>query len=82
MQFKPSLLLWQAIAGSTFETTHPYDNNLAIWKEVYLPAGATKLRLVTIGTFELETNYDFFEVWAFKHWWAVVRHSSAHISKP
>ena len=65
IQFKTSLV-WQAVAGSTFETTHPYGHNLTTWKEVYLPAGATKLRLVTIGTFELENNYDFFEVWAFQ----------------
>jgi len=61
------LSLWQAVAGSTFETAHPYDNNLATWKEAYPPAGETKLRLVTIGTFELENQHDSLEVWAFQN---------------
>src|SRR5690348_15098796 len=66
LQFK-TLSVWQAVAGSTFETTHPYANNLATWKQVYLPDDATQLRLVTVGTFELENNYDFLEVWAWQN---------------
>lgn len=55
---------WQDVAGWQFETTHPYANNVAQWKQLYLPAGANRLRLVTAGVFELEANYDFLEVWS------------------
>ena len=54
---------WTVLAGSAFETAHPYANNVAQWKQVYLPAGATRMHLVTSGAFDLEANYDFLEVW-------------------
>ena len=62
------------MTDSTFETAHPYGNNLAIWKQVTLPAGATKMRLVKTGTFELENDYDFLEVWAWSNGaWVVIK---------
>jgi len=56
-------LQWTALAGSSFETAHPYANNVSQWKQVYLPSGANRMRLVTAGVFDLENNYDFLEVW-------------------
>lgn len=53
---------WTAVSGSQFETPHPYANNQSVWKAVYLSAEG-KLRLVKTGTFDLETNYDYLEVW-------------------
>lgn len=55
---------WNDVAGFSFETTHPYASNAAQWQQLYLPAGATKMRLQTVGTFDLEANYDFLEVWS------------------
>lgn len=58
---------WQTVAGWKFESAHPYANNVAQWSSmITLPAGATKLRLATAGTFNLETNYDFLEVWTWQ----------------
>ncbi len=58
---------WTAASGSQFVTAHPYGNNANVWKQVYLPAGAAKMRLVKTGTFDLENNYDFLEVWAWRN---------------
>lgn len=54
---------WQPVAGSTFATAHPYANAQNVWKQIYLPAGGSKMRLVTTGAFELEQGYDKLEVW-------------------
>lgn len=54
---------WQAVPDGRFETPHPYANSTSVWKELYLPDGAAALRLVTSGTFQLESGYDFLEVW-------------------
>jgi hypothetical protein len=79
MEFTTSA--WHAVAGSTFETAHPYGNNLTVWREVYLPAGATKLRLLTVGMFELENNYDFLEVWKFQSSeWVLVKRYTGTVS--
>lgn len=58
---------WSAVSGWSFGTTHPYSNNANVWKALYLPAGAAKVRLVTSGTFNLETNYDKLEVWSWRN---------------
>ncbi|CAN5729749.1 hypothetical protein BH11MYX3_BH11MYX3_36260 [soil metagenome] len=50
--------------AQSFESAHPYAPNVSQWQQVYLPEGATKMRLTTVGTFDLETNYDFLEVWS------------------
>jgi Kazal-type serine protease inhibitor domain len=55
---------WKAFANGRFETTHPYANGTSVWKELYLPAEAQALRLVT-ESFRLESSYDFLEVWSF-----------------
>jgi len=54
---------WNTVPNFKFETTHPYGNNVSTWQQLYLPAGATRMRLITAGVFDLETNYDFLEVW-------------------
>jgi len=54
---------WFAVAGFRFTTSHPYANNSRIVKEIVLPEGATGLRLVTLGTFNVEDGYDRLEVW-------------------
>jgi Kazal-type serine protease inhibitor-like protein len=53
---------WTDLAGWSFATAHPYASNESIYKSVTLPAGATKLRLVSTGTFNLEQGYDKLEV--------------------
>ena len=59
---------WVAVAGWSFATTHPYTNDASAWKQLYLPEGATQMRLVT-GAFELEDGYDFLEVWTWDGGW-------------
>ena len=54
---------WTAVTGFAFETAHPYANSVSQWKQLYLPTGANRMRLVTAGAFNLEANYDFLEVW-------------------
>jgi hypothetical protein len=55
---------WKDLPGFAFETAHPYAANQATWSDmITLPDGATKLRLVPSGTFNLESGYDFLEVW-------------------
>jgi len=56
-------LNWRAVTGFRFATPHPYANSTSVWKELYAPAGAQAMRLVVNGTFNLERNYDFLEVW-------------------
>jgi hypothetical protein len=57
---------WTAVSGWSFSTTHPYSNNANVWQALYLPAGATKMRLDMTGVFNLETNYDKLEVWTWR----------------
>lgn len=68
---------WTDFAGGAFETAHPYTNNVAQWFQVYLPEGANTLRLSVSGTFALENNYDFLEVWAWQNnaWTRVKRYT-------
>jgi hypothetical protein len=54
---------WRDVASWSFTTAHPYTNNLASFKELYGPAGTTSVRIVVRGTFELERNYDYLEVY-------------------
>ena len=54
-------LAWQAF--DRFTTAHPYGNRASEWKQVYAPAGAGKIRVVTTGVFDLERGYDFLEVY-------------------
>ncbi|MBA3457126.1 MAG: hypothetical protein H0T42_28845 [Deltaproteobacteria bacterium] len=54
---------WTTVPSFSFETAHPYGNNVAQWKQLYLPSGANRMRLITAGVFNLEANYDFLEVW-------------------
>jgi hypothetical protein len=58
---------WQSLAGFSFATAHPYTNGQNVWKELTLPAGAAKVRLVAAGTFATENTYDKLEVWAWKN---------------
>ncbi|MCB9562723.1 MAG: hypothetical protein H6709_03040 [Kofleriaceae bacterium] len=65
---------WQPIGGFSFATPHPYANNQNVWQELYLPAGATKARLVVSGAFELEQGYDKLEVWSWRNGaWTKIR---------
>ncbi len=70
-------MAWQAVPGFSFVTSHPYANNLATFKELYAPAGATKVRLVVNGRFELENNYDYLEVYSWQNarWVRVKRYT-------
>jgi hypothetical protein len=54
---------WRDVTGFRFATAHPYPNSTSVWKELYAPAGSQAMRLVVSGTFKLENNYDFLEVW-------------------
>jgi hypothetical protein len=58
---------WLDFSGFRFTTAHPYANNASDWRQVYLPAGATKMRILSQGTFELENNYDWLEVYEWKN---------------
>jgi hypothetical protein len=58
---------WTALPGWSFQTAHPYPNNASAWQQMYLPAGATKMRLSMLGTFSLEQGYDFLEVWTWQN---------------
>ncbi len=57
---------WQPVPDFQFATSHPYPDNAAEWQQLYLPAGATAMRLVPNGDFELEQGYDFLEVWSWQ----------------
>lgn len=59
---------WNPVTGFRFETAHPYANNTSTWSTmITLPGTSATLRLVSSGTFSLETNYDFLEVWAWEN---------------
>ncbi len=61
---------WQTL--NHFETANPYTNNMSVWHQVYLPAGAQAMRLHT-SRFVTELNYDKLEVWSWKNGaWAKV----------
>jgi Kazal-type serine protease inhibitor domain len=68
---------WQAGVSWTtlnnFSTANPYTNNMSVWHQAYLPAGAQTMRLSTLR-FATETNYDKLEVWSWKSGaWTKVR---------
>lgn len=67
---------WQTVAGWSFNTAHPYPNNGNQWKQLYLPAGTSAMRL-SATSFEMEANYDFLEVWVWKNgnWQRVRRYT-------
>lgn len=58
---------WQTVTGGTFETAHPYSNGESVWKEITLPAGGQAMRLLSTDTFDLESGYDFLEVWTWQN---------------
>lgn len=65
---------WPAVTGFRFATAHPYGNQASDFRSLYAPAGAAKVRLVVAGTFELEANYDFLEVYSWQNaQWKLVR---------
>ncbi|KAB2894979.1 MAG: hypothetical protein F9K40_16350 [Kofleriaceae bacterium] len=68
---------WLDFAGFRFQTAHPYANNASDWRQVYLPAGAQKMRLLASGAFDLERNYDWLEVYAWQNnaWVRVQRYT-------
>lgn len=72
---------WQAgtawRAFDRFTSAHPYGNRASEWKQLYAPAGATKVHLVVNGTFELEQNYDWLEVYSWRNnaWTLVKRYT-------
>lgn len=57
---------WTPVPGFAFATPHPYGNNLNVWRQLYLPEGAARLRLIAQGAFALEQGYDLLEVWAWR----------------
>lgn len=57
---------WKTVTNGRFETTHPYGNNVSVWKELYLPAEAQALRL-SVTQFRTEANYDKLEVWTYEN---------------
>ncbi len=57
---------WSSVAGWSFNTSHPYENNGNTWKQLYLPEGAQAMRL-SATSFEMENNYDFLEVWTWQN---------------
>jgi hypothetical protein len=68
---------WYEVVGGAFVTAHPYANSTSVWKEITLPAEAQSMRLVTTGTFELESGYDYLEVWTWQggQWVRVARYT-------
>lgn len=58
---------WQPVSGFSFATPHPYAASQNQWKQLYLPDGGAKMRLVASGTFQLEQGYDKLEVWAWRN---------------
>ncbi|MBK7078239.1 MAG: hypothetical protein IPH44_38830 [Myxococcales bacterium] len=70
-------LAWQEFAR--FASTHPYGNRASEWKQVYAPAGASKIRVVATGVFALEDGYDFLEVygWIGGRWTLEKRYTGA-----
>lgn len=73
---------WKAgVAWTTvgnFSTTNPYANNMSVWHQAFLPAGAQALRLSSLR-FATEAGYDFLEVWTWKNggWTRVKTYSGA-----
>ncbi|HEU0031318.1 MAG TPA: Kazal-type serine protease inhibitor domain-containing protein [Kofleriaceae bacterium] len=67
---------WKPVTNGRFETAHPYANGTSVWKQVYLPAEAQALRLVT-ASFALERDYDYLEVWTYQAgaWVRVARYT-------
>ena len=74
----PTGLEWQLVEGVSFATGHPYANDASVWEQLYLPANATEMRLVTSG-FALEANYDFLEVWSYANgsWQRAARYTGS-----
>ncbi len=70
---------WRDLGGGSFETAHPYGNSTSVWKQLTLPVDAQALRLRTSGSFALERNYDFLEVWTWSgtSWRQVRRYTGA-----
>jgi hypothetical protein len=68
---------WLDVPGFRYATAHPYANQVSDWRQLYLPAGATKMRLVVTPPFELEANYDWLEVytWINSKWTLVKRYT-------
>ena len=52
-------LTWRVFPDGVFESAHPYQNNMALWKEVSLPQATAKARFFAVGTFQLEDGYDY-----------------------
>lgn len=77
---------WQAVDGWKFETWHPYGNRANLWQKLYLPAGASAMRLMKQGTlgFHLEQGYDFLEVWTWQNgaWRQVARYTGGNGPQP
>lgn len=62
---------WQAF--NHFETSNPYTNNMSVWHQIYLPAGAQAMRIRT-SRFATEASYDKLEVWTWKNGaWAKIK---------
>ena len=76
--------LWHALAGSSFETAHPYGNGESVWKAITLPAEAQAMRLKASGTFDLEDAYDYLEVWTWQGgaWQRVKRYTGTVAPSP
>jgi hypothetical protein len=71
--------IWQTVQGWTFETAHPYGNDQSVWKQLYLPEGASAMHLTMTGVFDLEPGYDVLDVWTWKNgaWQRVKRYTGA-----
>lgn len=74
---------WAPVSGWSFSVAANYPNNASSWKQLYLPAGATEMRL-TVSRFSLERNYDFLEVWAWNGsaWTRVARFTGTDGPQP
>ncbi len=56
------------------ESAEPYANNANDWNKLYLPEGATFMRLDNLRQFDLESGYDFLEIWSWQNGrWARVK---------
>ncbi len=70
---------WREVVDGRLATPHPYGNSVSVWHAVTVPAEAQAMRLVTTGSFQLESGYDFLEVWSWQAgaWKRVARYTGA-----
>lgn len=67
-------LPWLPIDDWSFESSHPYNNDESVWRQLYAPEGAASVR-IELDRFSLESGYDFVDVWSWngQSWFRAAR---------